>query len=129
MNKKKHQLQQKENKMNEKADYICESCNETFFHPEKRNKFLYICGLLGIYSVILFLVESIPTDDISLILPRFIMDVAFAIICIVHILVVLCKDSGRGKCPYCGSTDFISINSIKGKELLEKIEKEHKKAK
>jgi len=112
--KQKEQIKQK-------AEYICESCNETFGLPEKTNKFLKICGLLLIYGVILYLIESIPTNDISNLLPRFILDMAFIIIAIVHILMTLFKDSGRGKCPYCGATDFISINSVKGQNLVKQV--------
>lgn len=105
----------------QKPEYICESCNETFGLPEKTNKFLKICGLLLIYGLILYLIESIPTNDLSNLLPRFILDMAFIIIAIVHILITLFKDSGRGKCPYCGATDFISINSVKGQNLIKQV--------
>ncbi len=116
-----------ESKNESKPEYVCESCNKTFGVPEKMNKFLRVCGLLGVYGVLLWLIESIPTNDISLLLPRFILDIAFVIIAIVHILITLFKDNGRGKCPYCGAADFISINSVKGQELMKQIEKLHNK--
>lgn len=110
-------------KLKESPEFICESCNETFGKIAKTNKFLKICGLLLIYGIILYLIESIPTNDISNLLPRFILDMAFFIIAIVHILMTLFKDNGRGKCPHCGATDFISINSVKGQNLLKQIKK------
>lgn len=106
-------------------EYVCESCNKTFGVPEKTNKFLRVCGLFGIYIVLLLAVESIPTDDISLLLPRFILDVVFFIIAIVHILITLLKDNCRGKCPYCGANDFVPINSVKGQSLMKQIAKLH----
>ena len=51
------------------------------------------------------------------------MDVAFLIIAIVHILTVIFKDKGRGKCPCCLSEDFVLLDSIKGQNLLKQIKK------
>ena len=104
-------------------NFICESCNKTFDKPKKPNKFLKICCLVLVYGLILLVIESIPTNDVSNILPRFIMDVAFLIIAIVHILTVIFKDNGRGKCPYCLSEDFVLLDSIKGQSLLKQIKK------
>lgn len=106
-----------------KLEYVCESCNKTFGKPQKTKKLLKIAALLLIYGVIIYLIESIPTNDISLVLPRFILDVTFVVIAIVHILITIFKDSGRGKCPYCGAVDFISINSVKGQNLIKQIKK------
>ncbi len=113
-------------------EYVCESCNTTFGVPKKINKFLRVCGLFVFYIVVLLLIENyVPNnyvpiiDDISLLLPRFILDIAFFVIAIVHILITLLQDNGRGKCPYCGANDFVSINSVKGHELMQQIEKLH----
>lgn len=113
-------------------EYICESCNKTFGVPKKINKFLRVCGLFGFYIVVLLLIENyVPNnyvpiiDDISLLLPRFILDIAFFVIAIVHILITLLQDNGRGKCPYCGANDFVSMDSVKGHELMQQIEKLH----
>lgn len=112
-----------DDKKTEQPAFICESCNKTFVKPEKTNKFLKICGLLLIYGLIIVGIESISTDDISILLPRFILDMAFIIIAAVHILMTLFKDNGRGKCPHCGAIDFISIDSIKGQNLLKQVNK------
>ena len=107
----------------DKDNFICESCNKTFDNPKKTNKFLKTCCLVLVYGLILFVIESIPTNDVSNILPRFIMDITFLIIAIVHILTVIFKDNGRGKCPYCLSEDFVLLDSIKGQNLLKQIKK------
>ena len=106
--------------------YICEACNAVFTKPEKPNKILRALGLMAIYLGLMFIVESIPTTDISLLLPRFIMDCALAVVGIVHIIFTLVKDNGRGKCPKCGSGDFILSTSIKGQDLLKRINKNKK---
>ena len=106
--------------------YICEACNAVFIKPEKPNKILRALGLMAIYLGLMFIVESIPTTDISLLLPRFIIDCALAVVGIVHIIFTLVKDNGRGKCPKCGSGDFILSTSIKGQDLLKRINKNKK---
>ena len=106
--------------------FICECCNKIFDNPKKPNKLLKVCCLVLVYGLILLVIESIPTNDISNILPRFIMDITFLIIAIVHILTVIFKDNGRGKCPYCLSEDFVLLDSIKGQNLLKQIKKNQK---
>lgn len=110
----------------DKDNFICESCNKTFDSPKKVNKLVKVCFLLLIYGFILLVIDNIPTDDVSNILPRFILEITFLIIAIVHILTTLFKDVGRGKCPFCMSEDFVLIDSIKGQNLLKQIQKNKK---
>jgi len=106
--------------------YICESCNKQFEKPEKKNKFLSFITLICIYGIILYFIESIQVTDLSMAFSRFLFDWFIAFVAIVHILIMLFKDSGRGKCPYCGSTDFVFTDSVKGKDIIRKIKEENK---
>ena len=110
----------------ENNEFICESCNKTFNAPEKINKFLAVCGLLLVYGLLPVGIGFI----MGLIgVPLYIMAMlswlswGIWIIGIVHIIITVVKDTGRGKCPHCGATDFISINSVKGQNLLKQIKK------
>ena len=100
--------------------YICESCNKDFDTPDKINKFFAVIGLLFIYIVLSFLI--IP---FAIVLSFFIVPFASLlwIIALIHIISIIVKDNKRGKCPNCGSIDFVYIESVKGQVLLKKIKK------
>lgn len=97
--------------------YICESCNKQFEKPEKINKFLYSIGLLFLYGLIQWLILLSGTFI------AWYLIWLINLFAIFHILSVIFRNSGRGKCPYCSSTDFVCTDSVKGQEIIRQIKK------
>lgn len=114
------------NRKGKKLNYVCEACNHLFTEPKKTNKILSVFMLIIIYGLLIFLVESIQSNDLSVAGFRFILDISLFVAAIIHIIVVCLKENKRGKCPYCLSEDFVLLDSVKGQNLLKQIKKNQK---
>ena len=98
--------------------YICRSCNYEFNEPKKYNKLLKVFGLFLLY----ILLTIIFVVSIVLLWAVWLLWLVF----IIHVIAVVIKDQGRGKCPECGSDDFISVQSIEGQEMIKKMSQKDK---